>query len=383
MSAPLPPDVRDLLALTLVPGVGPRITTALLERFGTTDAILKATESQLLTVPRVGSELAARILEAAKSSEVDAEAERVAKAKVCLLVLGTPEYPVALASVEDAPHLLYCRGEVRLADANAVGIVGSRRCTPYGRRIAERIAGGLARAGVCVVSGMARGIDGVAHRAALAAGGRTIAVVANGLSRVYPPEHAELALEVADAGAILTESPMGMGPQAGLFPARNRIISGLSRAVVVIEAPEQSGALITASHAGEQGRIVLAVPGPADAETSGGCNALIRDGAILCRGVDDVLEELHGVSVMARAGEPAGASAAAAPATPAPVATGPPPGLDDGQMRLWEFLADGPRTMDEMAQQLAMPIPPLSAALMMLEMKKAVRRLPGNRYERV
>jgi DNA processing protein len=353
-----------------------------LERFGTTDGILKATESQLLTVPRVGAELAARIIEAANSPEVDAEAQLVAKAKVRLLVLGTPDYPVALASVEDTPHLLYCRGEVRLADANAVAIVGSRRCTPYGRRMAERIAGGLARAGVCVVSGLARGIDGVAHRAALAAGGRTIAVVANGLSRVYPPEHAELALEVADAGAILTESPMGMGPQAGLFPARNRLISGLSRAVVVIEAPEQSGALITASHAGEQGRTVLAVPGPADAETSGGCNALIRDGAILCRGVDDVLEELHGVSVMARADKPAAASAAAASPAATPVPSGPPPNLDDGQMRLWEFLADGPRSMDEMAQQLGIAIPPLSAGLMMLEMKKVVRRLPGNRYER-
>jgi DNA processing protein len=383
MSAPLPPDVRDLLALTLVPGVGPRITTALLQRFGTTDGILKATESQLQTVPRVGPELAARIVEVASSSEVDAEAGLVAKAGVRLLALGTPEYPVALASVEDAPHLLYCRGEVRLADANAVGIVGSRRCTPYGRRMAERIAGGRARAGVCIVSGLARGIDGVAHRAALAAGGRTIAVVANGLSRVYPPEHADLAIEVAAAGAILTESPMGMGPQAGLFPARNRIISGLSRAVVVIEAPEQSGALITATHAGEQGRTVLAVPGPADAEASGGCNALIRDGAILCRSVEDVLEELHGVSVMARADERAAKSAAAAPQATGPLTSGPPPGLDDGQMRLWEFLADAPRTMDEMAQQLGMAIPPLSAALMMLEMKKAVRRLPGNRYKRV
>jgi DNA processing protein len=375
MSANLSPEIRDLLALSLVPGVGPRLTTALLERFGTIDRVLHATEEQLLAVPRVGPELAARIAAAADSPDAAEEGERVTKAGVRLLALGTPDYPVALASVEDAPHLLYCRGEVRLADANAVGIVGSRRCTAYGRRMAERIAGGLARAGVCVVSGLARGIDGISHRAALAAGGRTLAVVANGLSRVYPPEHAELAVEVAAAGAVLTESPMGMGPQAGLFPARNRIISGLSRVIVVVEAPEQSGALITATHAGEQGRAVLAVPGPADAETSGGCNALIRDGAILCRGVEDVLEELHGVSVMAQADR-------AQQAPEAPVPAGPPAGLDETQTRVWEFLASGPRTMDEMVQQLGLAVPPLSAVLMMLEMKKAVRRLPGNRYER-
>jgi DNA processing protein len=369
-------EQRDLLALTLVPGVGPQLMTALLERFVTADRVLRATEQDLLEVPRVGRELAARVAAAAKDPEVDAEAERVVKAGVRLLALGTPDYPVALASVEDAPHLLYCRGEVRLADANAVAIVGSRRCTAYGRRMAERIAGGLARAGVCVVSGLARGIDGVAHRAALAAGGRTLAVVANGLSRVYPPEHADLAVEVATAGAVLTESPMGMEPQAGLFPARNRIISGLSRAVIVVEAPEQSGALITATHAGEQGRAVLAVPGPADAESSAGCNSLIRDGAILCRGPEDVLEELHGVSVMASAERPG----AVAGAPPAPA--GPPPALDERQLKIWDYLAGGPRTMDEIVQQLGVPVPSLSAALLMMEMKKAVRRLPGNRYER-
>jgi DNA processing protein len=376
MAAHLSPETRDLLALTLVPGVGPRLMTALLERFGTFERALRASQAQLIEVPRVGPEMAERIAAAADSAETSEEAERVAKAGVRLLALSSSEYPVALASVEDAPHLLYCRGEVRLEDANAVAIVGSRKCTPYGRRVAERIASGLARAGVCVVSGLARGIDAVAHRAALAAGGRTLAVVANGLSRVYPPEHAELAVEVAAAGAVLTESPMGMGPQAGLFPARNRIISGLSRIVLVVEAAEQSGALITATHAGEQGRAVMAVPGPADAEASGGCNALIRDGAILCRGVDDVLEELHGVSVMAQAG-------AAPAAANAPLPSGPPPGLDEGQTRVWEFLAAGPRTMDEMVQQLGLAVPPLSAALMMLEMKKAIRRLPGSRYERV
>jgi DNA processing protein len=380
MSDAMPQDVRDLLALTLISGIGPRITSALLERFGTVDRILQASQGQLLEVPRIGEELAGRIVAARQSSDAEAEAERIAKAGVRLLALGTPEYPVALGSVEDAPHLLYCRGEVRLADANAVAIVGSRKCSGYGRRMAERIAGGLARAGVCIVSGLARGIDSIAHRAALGGGGRTLAVVANGLSRVYPPEHAELAVEVASAGAILTESPMQTGPHAGLFPARNRIISGLSRVIIVVEAPEESGALITATHAGDQGRTVMAVPGPADAETSAGCNALIRDGAILCRGVDDVLEELHGVSAMAQAAEKELASSkqAATQAAAAPV-----PALDENQMRIWSTLDGGPRTLDEIAQQLSMTVPPLSTALLMMEMKKVIRRLPGNRYERV
>ena len=157
-----------------------------------------------------------------------------------------------------------------------------------------------------------------------------------------------------------------MGPLAPLFPARNRIISGLAQAVVSVEAAERSGALITARHAAEQGRTALAVPGPVDSEASGGTNRLIRDGAVLCRGVEDVLEELEGVAV----------------AGPPPAAAAPPPGLDEGQRRVWEFLAGQARHLDEMAQQLGMAVPQLTGALMMLEMKKAVRRLPGNRYER-
>jgi DNA protecting protein DprA len=228
-----------------------------------------------------------------------------------------------------------------------------------------------------VHSGLARGVDAAAHRAALEAGGRTLAVLANGLATVYPPEHKELAGQVAAAGAVLSESPMGQAPDRGLFPARNRIISGLSRLVVVVEAGERSGALLTAGHAAEQGRTVMAVPGPVDSEASAGCHALIRDGAVLVRGVDDVLEELHGVSATS-----APASGAAAAPAPAAAPAGPPPGLDETQRRVWDFLAGGPRHLDEMAQQLGAPVPALSTALLMMEMKKAVRRLPGNRYER-
>ena len=375
MSMPPDDDLRDLLALQLTPGLGPRLTTALLERFGSARGALAATASELSGIPRIGTNLADKLVRALARVNVAAELELLERHQTRLLVRDTPDYPSALASVEDAPHLLYLRGTLTIGDANAVGIVGSRHCTDYGRRVAARLAAGLVRAGVTIISGLARGIDGVAHDAALKAGGRTIAVLAGGLSRIYPPEHADLAKAVAASGGLVTEASMEQEPQAGMFPARNRIISGLSRAVVIVEAAERSGALITATHAGEQGRTVFAVPGAIDNAASAGTNALIRDGAILCRGVDDILEELHGVSEMAMR-----AKTAAAPAVQA--APIPPPDLDPVQRKVWDFLGGQVRTLDEMAQQLGTAVQQLSTTLMMLEMKKVVRRLPGNRYER-
>jgi DNA processing protein len=368
-------ELRDMLAIHLTPGVGPRIATALLERFESPAAVLRATIAELCDVPHIGPKLAQYLTRAAGNPEINVELERVAKAQIRLLVKDTPEYPASIASIPDPPLLLYVRGELTPADACAVALVGSRQCTDYGRRIAARLATGLARAGATVISGLARGIDGVAHRASLEAGGRTVAVLAGGLSRIYPPEHKELADQVAASGALMTESSMAQEPLPGLFPARNRLISGLSRVVIIVEAGEGSGALHTAHHAAEQGRTVMAVPGPVDAAASAGCNALIRDGVALCRGVDDVLEELHGVSTVEQI--------AKAGATPAPaVEKAPPPSLTDEQRRIWDFLVGGAKTVDEMAQQLGLAAQQLGAGLMMMEMKRVVRRLPGNRYER-
>jgi DNA processing protein len=366
MSPAVSPELRDLLALHLLPGLGPRLTAALLRRFGSAGAVLRAGAAQLREVSHIGPKLSEDLCRAMRDVDVDAELAHVARHGVHLRRLGTPEYPAPLAEIPDAPHLLYVRGTVEPADVKAVALVGSRKYTGYGRRVAERLAAGLARAGYVVVSGLARGIDGIAHRAALQAGGRTLAVLAGGLSRVYPPEHAGLADEVAAAGALISEAPMRQEPLAGMFPARNRIISGLSRGVVIIEAAEESGTLITARHAGEQGRVVFAVPGPVDSPTSAGTNALIREGAVLVRGAEDVIEELEGVRAPAPAVQPAA----------------PRPELDEVQRRLWDFLAEAPRHLDEMAQRLALPVPQLSGALLTMEMKKLVRRLPGNRYER-
>lgn len=365
MSDPLSPELRDLLALNLVPGLGPRLTAALLERFGSARGVLQATARELRGVPHIGGKLAESFSEALRTLDLTQEEALLAQHGARLVARASPEYPTRLADILDPPHLLYLRGTLEVRDANAVAMVGSRSCTSYGRRIAERLAGDLARSGFTIVSGLARGIDGTAHRGALKAGGRTIAVLAGGLAKIYPPEHVDLAREVETQGAVLSESPMTFEPMAGMFPARNRLISGLSRGVIVVEAAERSGALITAQHAAEQGRPVFAVPGPVDSPASAGTLKLLRVGAILIRHAQDVVEELDGVA-----------------AATAPARQEPPPDLDPAQQRVFEFIKERSRHIDEMAQALSLPVAQLSGVLLMLEMKKVVRRLPGNLYER-
>lgn len=378
----LPPDWKPHLELALVPGLGPRLTAALLQHFGSASAALRATAAQLEAVPKIGALLAAQFAASFRTVDASVEIASLEKHSVQLALLGHEPYPQRLATIDDPPQLLYYRGTFAEEDRNAVGIVGSRQCTAYGRRMAEKIAAGLARAGWTVVSGLARGIDGVAHKAALDAGGRSIAVLAGGLSRIYPPEHADLADAVAKQGAILTETPMTIQPQPGMFPARNRLISALSRGIVVIEANERSGALITASHAGEQGREVFALPGNVDSGPSAGCLELIRKGARLVRDVDDILEDLRGIAPpdlppKLRQVPPPERTLFAAPE---PVRE-KPAGLDDQQKRIWEALTEA-KHADVLARELGLPSGDLTRMLMLLEMKKAIRRLPGNTYER-
>jgi DNA processing protein len=378
MSDAITPESRDLLALALVPGLGPKLTAALLQRFGSASAARRASAEQLRRVPHIGDKLANDFAVALRDLDVDAELALVARHGVRLLPPGSPEYPAALATIPDPPPLLFVRGSLEPADARAVALVGSRNCSPYGTRTAERIAGGLARAGWTVVSGLAYGIDAAAHRGALEAGGRTLAVLAGGLSRIYPREHTKLADDVAASGALLTESSMKQEPLPGLFPARNRIISGICRAVVVVEANERSGALITAEHAAEQGREVFTVPGNVDSAASAGCLRLLRDGVRPVRNADDIIEDLGGIApIVAPPAEPA--QSADAPTPPPSVE---PPGLDPTGQRIWQVLAGQPRHIDELVRDLGMPVAQLSGALMMLEMKKVVRRLPGNQFER-
>lgn len=375
MSDPPPADLRDHLALALVPNLGPVRTAALLRHFGSPAAALRAAAADLRGVPQIGEKLAGAFAAAFRAVDVDAELRLVERHGVRVVPLGHPAYPARLVAIPDPPPLLYFRGELTPADADAVGIVGTRACTGYGRRVAERIAGGLARAGWTVISGLARGIDGVAHRAALDAGGRTVAVLAGGLSRVYPPEHADLAEQVVRQGCLVTETPMTVDPQPGMFPARNRIISGLARAVVVVEAPARSGALITVEHAAEQGREVFAVPGPVDGDASAGCLELIRNNGVkLVRSAEDVIEDLRGIAPPDPPPPKAGGGRQ-------PPVTASPQNLDPLQQQVWDAL-DRPRHGDELARQLGRPVSELTPVLIGLELKKLIRRLPGNQYER-
>lgn len=364
---------RDRLALRLVPGIGPHLYRALLDRFGSVAKIRAASLPALCEVPYLGEKVARQLQASLQSRDVDEELRLMQEHGVALLRAGTADYPAALAQVAVPPEFLFIRGALSPRDQNAVAIVGSRHCTAYGRRVAEQLAFGLARAGVTVVSGLARGIDGAAHQAALQAGGRTLAVLAGGLRKIYPPEHADLADAVARHGALITESPMRMEPMRELFPARNRIISGLCRAVVLVEAAEQSGALITARHAAEQGREVFAVPGPVDSAASAGTLALLRKGAKLVRHAQDILEDLGGVAPLFDAipGQaPLGHAKREKPAD-----------MNSDHERIWTFLEER-RNIDELCRFTEKPIAELSVLLMTMEMRKLIRRLPGNEYER-
>ena len=367
-------DLLDLIRLTLVPGVGPRTSRALLERFGSARQVLRAPEASLRDVPGVGGKLAEKIARADREIDPVAELALCRRMGVSPIAHGSDAYPSALNEIPDPPSLLYVRGSIEPVDRLAVAIVGSRKCTPYGLRIAEKLAASLARVGLTVVSGLARGIDAAAHRGALAAGGRTLAVLANGLSQVYPPEHDKLADEVVGSGALIAESPMRQGPLAGLFPQRNRIISGLSLGVVVVEATPRSGSLSTASHATEQNREVFAVPGPVDSLPSRGCHHLIRDGARLVETVDDILEEL-GPLVQHR--KPPADSTPETAAAPAELS------LSDNERLLLGKLNDRPVAVDQLIVSTGLTASQTMATLSLLEMRRLIKRYPGPQFARV
>lgn len=371
---PSPADdpIRDLLALTLTSGVGPLTSRALLEHFGSAAAVLDAPIAALREVPNVGPKLADRIRHARADNDPDREIAEARRQGVTLIPRGTAGYPPTLEEIPDPPALLYIKGSFEPRDQIAIALVGSRRCTPYGIRTAERLATALARTGFTIVSGLARGIDAAAHRGALKAGGRTIAVLANGLSAIYPPEHEDLAAEiVAGRGAVVTELPMAQGPLAGLFPQRNRIISGISLGVIVVEAAPRSGSLSTAHHAMEQNREVFAVPGPVDSLASRGCHRLIRDGARLVETVDDVLEELGPLVREVR------------PAPDEPAVRHPAElALTDQERSLLGHLDDAPSAVDVLIARTGLTASQVMATLSVLELKRMVRRLPGHQFVR-
>lgn len=344
---------------------------ALLARFGSAAAVLAAAPSDLREVPGVGTKVSQAIARAPARDAVEREIEQCRQAGISVLTPQSAGYPRLLREIHDPPPIIFGRGMIEARDSLAIAIVGSRHATQYGIAQAERLAGSLARAGLTIVSGLARGVDAAAHRGALAAGGRTIAVLGSGLSNIYPPEHVSLADEVAAAGCLLSEAPPRTQPTSGAFPQRNRLISGMSLGVIVVEASIQSGALITARHATEQGRDIFAVPGRVDSRVSHGCHRLIRDGAKLVETADDVLEELG--PLVEATSDAAGKSVH----HPAELL------LNDLERQVLDAVTAEPTTIDQVVATSALPTPQVLATLSVLEMRRLVRRLGGNRVSRV
>ena len=291
-----PEELIPEIMLNMVEGIGSMLTQRLLDHFGDAENVLAASKFELQAVSGIGAKIAANISVAKTVHDPEKMLELCRKHKIRIIAKKDVRYPHLLRKIHDPPMFLFMQGELRPVDDLSIAIVGTRHMTPYGRRQTERLAAELAQTGFTVISGLARGIDGAAHHGALAGGGRTIAVLGGGLLRIFPPEHVGLAQKVIENGALLSEYPPESVPQKGTFPQRNRIVSGMSLGVIIVEAPRKSGALITARLAGEQNREIFTVPGPIDHESSRGCHQLLRDGATLVESVDDVLEALGPLS---------------------------------------------------------------------------------------
>jgi DNA processing protein len=361
----------DAIRLALVDGVGPITRQALVARFGSPAKVFEAAPSDLRTVDGVGPKLLGNLLKARHDGSAAKELARCREQGVGVLVPDLPGYPRPLTTIPDPPGVLFVRGNLAPADALAIAVVGTRHASSYGVRHAERLAGALARAGYTIVSGLARGIDAAAHRGALNAGGRTLAVLGSGVLNVYPPEHSKLAEEIIARGALLSESPPLAPPMGYAFPQRNRIITGLSLGVLVVEAGEHSGALISARHALEQNREVFAMPGPIDNPESRGCHQLIRDGAKLVQCVEDILEELGPLA------EPAQVADNIAVHHPAELQ------LNELERQVLQAIPAETGSIDNVIVSSGLPAHRVLAIVSVLEMRKLIRRVSGNLVARI
>ena len=354
------------IGLKAIPGIGNVTFRRLLERFETPEAVLSAPPAALSGVRGVTPAIREAITLASWRDFAEAECLRLAASGARIVTFTSADYPKSLFEIPDPPPFLYVQGELRCHET-AVAIVGSRRATAYGLQTTARLAGALAGHGVTVISGMARGVDTAAHKGAIAAGGRTVGVLGCGIDTVYPPENRKLFQEMAEKGGLVSEFPLGTLPLAENFPRRNRIISGLSRGVLVVEAAENSGSLITAQYALEHGRDVFAVPGNISFATSRGSNRLIKQGAKLVDCVEDILEELPGF------GNPAGTAGQQAP----PLRSF---SLTPKEAAVYEVLARSPLHIDDIIAQTELTAAEVSSMLLHLELKGAITPLPGTHY---
>jgi DNA processing protein len=355
------------IGLSSIPGVGRVTFRKLVKHFGTPEGALSASHIELKIIAALSDKISTTIKTFSWQEYAEQELEKAAAAGVFIITSDHAAYPAGLARTSDPPLYLYVRGELRPQDSNAIAVVGTRKPTLYGKTVTRRISHDLAASGFTIVSGLARGIDTEAHRGALEAGGRTIAVLGCGIDVAYPPENRALIDEICRSGAVITENAFGTKPEAGYFPARNRIISGLSRGTVIIEAAEDSGSLITAKNAMEQGRKLFAVPGNVGSQNSRGPNSLIKQGAVLVESAADVLKEL---GMTARSANRDFRSA-------------PLPSLTPEEEKAFQFITDEPKHIDVLMNESRSNAGKLGGVLINLELKGLVKQLPGKFFVRM
>jgi len=360
-------EINGLLKLFSVPGIGSNKIRKLINEFGSPDRIFSEDVKSLCRVEGIEEKTARRILTQFDASFTEKQLDLSHRAGAAIVTLWDSEYPALLKAIHDPPILLFVKGSMQNFPAVSVAVVGMRLPTQYGRWAADHLSRELARSGVLVVSGMARGIDTCAHRGAIESGGKTIAVLGSGVDVIYPPENRKLAAQIAENGAVISEFPMGTEPDGKHFPRRNRIISGLSHGTVVVEAGEKSGALITASMALDQGREVFAVPGQIRSKKSQGSHSLIKEGAKLVEHVDDILLEFpHYRSEQSDSQQ----------SIPAPH------DLSETEQKVWDCLSEGPLHIDQIAFQAKMTTQEALTVLLTLELKSCVRQMSGMLFVR-
>src|SRR6266496_5040863 len=363
-------DSREgLVALNLIEHVGPIRARQLIEHFGDAAAVLKASRQQLLQVNSIGQDTAEAIANWENTIDLKAELGRIADFGCHIVTHTDPEYPELLRQIYDPPIVLYVKGNLLPKDKNAVAMVGSRMTTHYGIEAARKLAYQLAYLGVTVVSGGARGIDTAAHQGALTTKGRTIAVLGTGINIIFPAENAELFSRISASGAVITQFPFNRQADKQSFPIRNRIVAGMTLGTVVVEANLTSGALITAGMAIDSGRQVFAVPGRIDSPQSKGCHDLIKKGAKLCEGAEDILSEFEYLFPTTNR-----------PTSPAETGTLPALTLPENEQKVYDTLSTEASNIDELIRASGLPSSSASVALLGLEMKRLIKQLPGKRF---
>ena len=359
------------IGLNMIPQLGPVRIRALLDAFDSAQGVMEAAPEALVRVKGIGPQLASMIDRGRQQIDPRREEEDAEALGFHIITQLDEAYPEVLRTIYDPPLVLYVWGQLEPKDRHAVAVVGSRRCSQYGLRTADRLSYMLGQSGYTVISGLARGIDTAAHTGALKSGGRTIAVLGGALNRLYPAENSALAEQIAKQGAVLSEFPLGREPDRTTFPYRNRVVSGMSRGVLVVESPLKSGSLITANQAMEQGRQVFAVPGRIDTPGAQGCNRLIQNGAKLVTCIDDVLDEFEQLLTVEQK------------TTQQQAALRPDLQLSTDEVTVVTALADDVLDVDTLAQRCSLSPGQLGGLMLGLEMKRVVRMLPGRRVELV